>query len=246
MADDAVSRFPHTWTALGTVGHTLSILRETACQAVVFAGTVKRPDFSQLKLDMAGMKLLPRVVNAARGGDDQLLRVLVAYFEEQGYAVIGADDVMEALLAKGGVMGACEPTPDHDRDIARARAVVTALGEHDIGQGAVVANGVVLAVEAVEGTDEMLTRCAGLPGHLRGSDSARAGVLVKMPKPGQERRIDLPVIGVRTVEGAAKAGLAGIAVEAGGALVIDRQAVVAAADKHGLFVLGFSPEERAP
>jgi DUF1009 family protein len=141
------------------------------------------------------------------------------------------------------VWGAHAPSDAHRRDIARAAKVAAATGALDIGQGVVVCDGLVLAVEAQEGTDQMLRRVAELPERLRGTQAARRGVLVKRPKPIQERRIDLPTIGVRTIEGAARAGLSGVAVEAGGALVVRRADVIAAADAAGLFVFGFSPAD---
>ena len=125
-----------------------------------------------------------------------------------------------------------------DKDIDRALAVARAIGQMDIGQGAVVVRGLVLAVEAQEGTDGMLARCAELPAALRGSAGAPIGVLAKAPKPIQERRVDMPTIGVATVMAATRAGLAGIVGEAGALLVIDRAAVIRAADSLGLFVLG--------
>lgn len=243
MADSAITDMPHAWTGLGSVGKTLKLMRQHGCTAIVLAGIVKRPDFSTLKLDLTGVRLLPRVMKAARGGDDQLLSVLVAFFEEQGFAVIGADEVMTALLAPEGILGRYRPGAEDSADIARGIAVVRRLGDLDIGQGAVVCREVVLAVEAVEGTDAMLQRVQDLPDHLRGSVEERRGVFVKLPKPAQERRIDLPTIGVQTIERAAAAGLSGIAVEAGGTLVLDREAVVAAADEAGIFIMGFDPKQ---
>lgn len=239
MADPTIADLPHAWTALGSVGKTLGLMRDHGCEAIVLAGIVKRPDFSKLKLDFTGARLLPRVVNAARGGDDQLLSVLIRFFEEQGFTVVGSDDVMTALLAPEGTLGRNVPSDDDHLDIRHGIDVVRRLGDLDIGQGAVVCHELVLAVEAVEGTDAMLERLLTLPDHLRGSETNRRGVLVKLPKPAQERRIDLPTIGPRTVERAAAAGLAGIAIEAGGALILNREAVISAANEAGLFVIGF-------
>ncbi len=244
LAAPALESFPYDRAALGRVGRILSILKDKGCNAVTMAGVVKRPDFSSLRLDLTGTRLLPRIVSAARGGDDQLLRMLVSYFEEQGFAVEGADDVLESLLSTEGVWGSVQPKDGDLEDLARAATIVTRLGDLDIGQATVVSQGVVLAVEAVEGTDGMLRRCAELPAHLRRRDYGPqstygpGGVLYKGPKPGQERRIDLPTIGVRTVELAGAAGLAGIGTAAGGVLVLDRGAVIEAADRLGLFIMG--------
>ena len=150
---------------------------------------------------------------------------------------------MADLLAPVGVWGAVRPNDAHLADMKRAAAIAAAIGHYDVGQGVVVCDGLALAVEAQEGTDAMVRRVSELPLTVRGSPDARRGVLVKRPKPIQERRIDLPTIGVRTIKGAAAAGLAGVAVEAGGALAVRRAELVAAADSAGLFVYGFTRAE---
>ena len=223
-----------------TFGHTLELLRREGCGEVIMVGHVGRPDFRALLPDWRTVKVLPRIIAAARKGDDALLKAVAAEFEAEGFRLVGVDDVAAALMAPAGPLGAHHPSESDLKDIARARALVTALGPFDVGQGAVLCDGLVLAVEAAEGTDAMLARCATLPQALRGAAGARRGVLVKLPKPGQERKIDLPTIGIPTVAGAAAAGLSGIAIEAGGALILDRAPLVAAADAHGLFVYGFS------
>jgi DUF1009 family protein len=211
-------------------------LRQSDCDAVCFAGIVTRPDFSALKPDLKGMAFLPQALAAAARGDDALLRAIVGFFEKEGFTVIGANDIADELLVEPGLIGAIAPDETARSDAAKALHIAGVTGAEDIGQGAVVCNGLVLAVEAQEGTDQMLARVAGLPAELRGDALDRKGVLAKRPKPGQERRIDLPVIGVSTVEGAAKAGLAGIVIPAGGAMVLGRDAVGRAADAAGLAV----------
>lgn len=245
LADPVLEGHPHSKVGLGTIGRTLTILREQACEAICMAGLIQRPDFSALKLDFAGTRLLPRVLMAARGGDDKIFRFLVTYFEEQGFQVEGPDQVMGHLLAPSGPFGRFHPDAEAEKDLALAWDVATRLGDLDVGQGAVAVRGLVLAVEAAEGTDAMLARCAALPDHMRGTPAARAGVLVKRPKPGQELRIDLPTIGVTTVEGADRAGLAGIGVAAHAALIVDREAVIKAADARGLFITGIDRPARS-
>lgn len=221
---------------LARFGAMVKALHHARCDAVCFAGIVTRPDFSALKPDLKGMALLPKVVAAAARGDDALLRTVVGAFEREGLAVVGADEIAEELKARPGLVGAIGPDDQGRADALKALHVAGVIGAEDIGQGAVVAGGLVLAVEAQEGTDNMLARVAGLPEALRGAPGAGKGVLAKRPKPVQERRVDLPVIGVSTVEGAARAGLAGIAAPAGDALIIGREAVARAADAAGLFV----------
>ncbi len=221
---------------LAKIGSMFKALHDARCDAVCFAGIVARPDFSKLKPDMKGVSLLPKVLSAAARGDDALLRAVIAIFEREGLAVIGADEIAEELKARPGLLGGIGPDDTARADALKALHVAAVIGAEDIGQGAVVARGLVLAVEAQEGTDAMLARVAGLPEALRGAAAARSGVLAKRPKPVQERRIDLPVIGVPTVEAAAKAGLAGIVAPAGGALILGRDSVARAADAAGVFV----------
>ncbi len=230
------------WASFGQVGRVLSLLKREGCGQVLMAGHAKRPDFRALKLDWKAAKLLPRVLSAARSGDDALLSLMVQVFEEEGFAVIGADEVVDNLLMPAGLLTAHRPDAQDIADIERGVDVLAAMGALDIGQGVVICHQLVLAVEAVEGTDAMLDRCRSLPSDVRGRPEARRGVLVKMPKPGQERRVDLPTIGSRTVEKAALAGLSGIAVAAGSTLVIDRETLVARANEKGLFVVGFDPD----
>lgn len=233
-----VARFPGFDAGIAEIGKAVEGLRKAGAKAICFAGNVSRPDFAALAPDLKGLTLLPGAISAARKGDDALLRFIVGAFEKEGFRVEGADQVVADLLLAEGPLGSVAPAAEHLTDVARAIEVAHALGRLDVGQGAVVCDGLVLAVEAQEGTDAMLRRVAELPVALRGSPGRPRGVLAKAPKPIQERRVDLPVIGVRTLEAAADAGLAGVAGEAGALLVLEREAVIAAADRLGLFVWG--------
>ena len=226
-------------------GRALKLLSSHHCDAVCFAGIVKRPDFSKLKPDLRGVSFLPKAVAAAAKGDDALLRALVGLFEDEGYGVVGVDEIAAELVAKAGVMDVADLGDADRQDALKALQIAGLIGSADIGQGAVVADGLVLAVEAQEGTDAMLERVAGLPIELRGGTERRIGVLAKRPKPGQERRVDLPVIGVSTVQGAAHAGLVGIVAPSGGALILGREAVAKAAQEQGLFIW-IVPEQEMP
>lgn len=237
-----LAAYPGAVVGLGEIGGVLSRLKDAGCTDVVFAGIVRRPNFADLKLDLTGAALLPKVLSEARKGDDALLRVLVQEFEKHGFNVIGSDVAHANLLAPAGLIAGPPPGADAMADIEVAARIAAATGTLDIGQGCVVCLGLVLAVEAQEGTDEMLRRCARLPDTIRGTSTARKGVLVKRPKPVQDRRIDLPTIGVSTVELAAAAGLAGIAIEAGGALMLNRPAMERQASALGIFLYGFPPE----
>lgn len=229
-----VAGLPHLWSRFGAAGSILRRLHDEGVGEVVFAGPVKRPSFTELLPDWRTTRFLARVGTRALG-DDGLLRAVVREVEEDGFRVVGLHDLLKDLLTAPGPVGTLRPDEAALNDIAHAAKVARALGDLDVGQGAVVQQGIVLAVEAVEGTDAMLGRCAGL------ARPGPGGVLVKVSKPRQDRRIDLPTMGVTTVERAAAAGLRGIAVEAGGSLLIDRAAVAETADRLGLFVVGIEP-----
>jgi UDP-2,3-diacylglucosamine hydrolase len=239
FCDMDLSRHPHHTVGMGEAGKAIEILKSEGARDIVFCGRVQRPNWSDIKVDWTGMKLLPRLALAGARGDDALLAFIVKEMETYGFRVVGPDQVLGALLARDGVWTRAAPSEADTADISRGREVVGALGKLDIGQGAVVSRNLVLAVEAAEGTDRMLARVGELPAELLGTAAARRGVFVKMSKPGQERRIDLPTVGIETVARCAAAGLAGMAVEAGGALVLDREAMVRAADAAGMFIVGF-------
>ena len=224
-----------TRVGLGAVGKTLMLLHNEGCEEVVLAGPIKRPALKSLRLDLRGARLLPKF--AAANGDNALLSVVVDTLERDGFRVIGAEDLLPQLLAPPGVLGQHPFSNEDQRDIDRGGDVLQALGPYDVGQAVVVEGGHVLGIEAAEGTRALLDRIT----HLK--RTAGRGVLVKLAKPGQERRVDRPAIGESTVREAAKAGLAGIAVEADGAIIIDLPLVVAAADELGLFVVGIVPTE---
>lgn len=240
-ADDAIAEFEHDWISLGEVRRTFELLHEHGCRDVILCGRVARPRFSDMRPDAKGVLLLPKLVNAARKGDDALLRAVVDIFEREGFHAVGIAEAAPELIAQEGACGRFAPSKEDHKDIARAFRVVRALGRLDVGQAACVCGGLVLAVEAAEGTDAMIARIAQLPENIRGTSAAPRGVLVKALKPIQDRRTDLPVIGVETVRNVAAAGLRGIAIEAGNSLIIDRDAVVAMANAAAIFVYGFAP-----
>ena len=238
FADVHLARYPGLDAGMAEFGRILSALKKEGCTAVCFAGTVSRPDFRTLKPDMKGAALMPGIIAAATRGDDALLRKILSVFEGEGYAIEGADDILGGETLPAGALGAVRPTDEQLSDLRKALHVAEKAGELDIGQGAVVCHGLVLAVEAQEGTDAMLSRVAGLPADLRGSVRERKGALGKAPKPIQDMRVDMPVIGARTVEMAAAAGLAGVGGVAGRLILIDRAGLMEAADRLGLFVWG--------
>jgi DUF1009 family protein len=243
-AREEIERFPHTWVKWGEIGKMFGALDKNGCGDLVIIGGVNRPDFSNVKFDLGAIKTLPFILSLGKGGDDHVLSRVVRFFETKGYRVHGAGDVAPELLAGEGVLGDKAPSAEDQADIETAFRVVSALGRLDVGQAAVVARGHVLAVEAAEGTDAMLARCAELR-ELGKTRRDRAGVMVKAPKPGQEERVDLPTIGPETMLKAAAAGLAGVAVAAGRVLLAERAATIEAANQHGLFLVGETLKEQS-
>ena len=238
LSDPVLADFTGADVGLAELGRAIHAMREAACGSVCLAGHVARPDFAQLKPDLRGLAALPGAIAAARRGDDGLLSFLVREFEREGFVVEGADEVAASLTLNTGPLGRLRPKPEHLADITRALLAARAIGALDAGQGAVSCDGLILALEAQEGTDAMLGRVANLPKEIRGDRANRRGVLAKVCKPGQETRVDLPTIGPRTVREASDAGLAGIVGEASRILVLERHEVVALADELGLFIAG--------
>jgi len=228
---ELVDNHPHTWVRLGAAGKTLSVLKEQGAKDIVMAGRIKRPSIAALRPDAWTLKFLAKT-GAGAFGDDGLLSKLIDALEVEGFCVVGAHELLDDLLAPAGILGQIEPDEQAKRDIEKGFTIAHSLGDLDIGQAVVLQDGLVLAVEAIEGTDAMLSRCADLKREGLG------GVLIKAKKPKQENRADLPTIGVRTIENARHAGLRGIAVEANATIIVDLQGVTAKADDLGLFLIG--------
>ncbi len=233
---DAIHHVPHKVIRLGAVGEAIGHLRQAGVHEVVLAGSVRRPSLTSLRPDRLGTRLLAKLGKAFFAGDDALLKIIVEFLEEEGFTVVGADTVLAGLLAPAGVLGKIQPSERDCTDIAKGLIAARQLGALDIGQAVIVENGEVLGTEAMEGTDALIERCARL---RRGMKS---GVLVKAKKPGQETRVDLPAIGPQTVEKIHEAGFAGIAVEAGGSLILERERTIERADALGIFMVGIQHE----
>jgi DUF1009 family protein len=238
-ADPAViGRYVHHWIALGQAGRFFRLAKAENCREVLFIGTVLRPPLTALRLDWHTIKLMPRVIRFFRGGDDKLLSGVAGVAEGGGLRVVGVIDVAPELFVPEGVLGRERPSPRDYGDIDQALKLIATLGPFDVGQAAVVADGHVIAVEAAEGTDHMLSRIAELRRLGRVSAPFGIGVLVKAPKPGQDRRFDLPSIGPRTIELVGRAGLAGLAVTAASTMIAEAETAIAAADREKIFLVG--------
>jgi UDP-2,3-diacylglucosamine hydrolase len=237
--DEGLTRFPLTKADLGKVGAMVRAFRTAGCRQLVIVGSVRRPDLASLWPDLGFILNLPAILRLiTAGGDDGLLTRVVRFFEGKGFEVMAPAAMAPELLAGEGPLGRIAATPAQAGDAAIGFDAVRAMGPYDVGQAVVVTNGRLDAVEGVEGTDRMLARLAA----LRSRAGNRDGVLVKRTKPGQELRIDLPAIGPGTVESAIRAGLAGIAVEAGGVLAAERPELVRRTDDGGIFVQGWKIE----
>jgi DUF1009 family protein len=236
FADPAVlAPWPHEVIRILAAGRILAALRAHGCRDLVLIGPVRRPSLFGLRPDAEGARILARIGRAAFAGDDGLLAAVVKVFGEEGFRVLGAQEILAEAVGPAGLLTRAAPDALAMADIRRCVAVLGAMGTVDVGQGCVVQQGIVLAVEAAEGTDAMLARCGAL------ARPGPGGVLVKLVKRGQDRRTDLPTIGPGTMAAAAAAGLRGVAFEAGGTIVADRGAAIVAADAAGLFLLGLDP-----
>ncbi len=231
---ETVENAPHVWINLGAIGAAMEQLKRAGVEELVLAGKINRPSIKSLRPDAMGAKLIAKLGFSLFGGDAAIFKVIVAFLEENGFRIIGSDEIMQDMVAPEGPLGQNLPDRQAQKDIELGARVVRAIGTFDVGQGVIVKNGLVLGIEAVEGTDALIERCAAIKGEGRG------GVLVKARKPIQEDRVDLPTIGEQTIELVHRAGFTGVAVEAKHSLIVNRREVVRMADALGLFVIGFS------
>jgi UDP-2,3-diacylglucosamine hydrolase len=233
-----LAAYAHHWVAVGQAGRLMRLLRAEKCRDVVFIGALVRPALSEIRLDLGTLRVIPRIAAALRGGDDHLLSGVAGIFEDHGFHLVGVQDVAPDVLMPEGPLGRSAPDSDASADIERGLAALRAMSPFDIGQALVVIDGHIVAVEDVEGTDGLLARVARLRDQGRIRARSGRGVLVKAAKAGQDLRFDLPTFGPKTVEGAAAAGLRGIAIAAGKAIVAEPQKIVELAEKAGVFVVG--------
>lgn len=237
---ERVSHFSHHWIAVGQIGKVTRLLRAENCRDLVFIGTLVRPALSEIRLDWGTIRVMGHVFAAFRGGDDHLLSGIGRILERDGFRMVGIKDIAPDLLMPAGCLTRKTPDQSAAGDIAKGLDVLRALSPFDVGQAVVVIDGHVVGVEGIEGTDALLARIAQLRAKGRIRAKAPRGVLVKAPKHGQDLRYDLPTLGPQTIENAAAAGLAGLAVVAGNTLVAEPQALVGEADTSNLFVVGLS------
>lgn len=233
----AYSGQSHVTLRWGLAAQMLSWLKQQGVREVVLAGNVARPSLLSLRPDAASMKLLGRIGRAAFNGDDSILRAVMKVLAEEGFEVIGAQALLTGLLPQAALLAGPMPDDIARTDITRGIAVCHALGTVDVGQSVVVQQGLVLGLEAIEGTDALILRAGAL------KREGSAPILVKTPKPSQSHLVDLPTIGPKTVENARTAGLRGLAFQAGGTILLERETTIAAAEAAGIFLLAFDPAD---
>ncbi|SMP23783.1 LpxI family protein [Shimia sagamensis] len=222
--------FSHRFEKMGGL---FEALKDGGVTRLVMAGGLGRPPLNPAEFDAGMMAIAPRLMPALQGGDDAILRLIIAVFEEQGFEVVGAHELLDGLTAEEGLLAGPEPSKQAMQDASRAADILLALSPLDVGQGAVVAAGLALGIETLQGTDAMLRFVSETPDHLRRGK----GVFLKAPKRGQDLRVDMPAIGPDTVRAAAKAGVEGVVVAAGRVVVLGRSQTLAALEDTGLFLL---------
>jgi UDP-2,3-diacylglucosamine hydrolase len=238
-ADPGIAAFRHEWVGWGELGRLEGLLKAHGGRDLVLVGSVrKRPDFKGMRLDLATMRSIKDILAIVLGGDNDVLSGAIRFFEKRGQRIVGAHEIATDLVTSPGALGKRKPGRRHAADVERAMQAARAIGALDAGQAAVVVDGRVVALEAAEGTDAMLERVQSIraSGRVRWDDLS--GVLAKCPKPQQDLRVDMPAIGLKTIEAAISAGLAGIAVAAGQVMILDRAEIISRADAAGLFVVG--------
>jgi DUF1009 family protein len=241
-----VAAYPHHWTWAGQFGRFQRIAAKEGCRDVAFIGSIVRPSLWHLRPDLGALRLMPQLVHMFRGGDDHLQSGIGRLFEQHGFRLLGPKEIAPELAMPHGAIGGRSPSERDRADIARGLALLNATSPFDIGQAVVVANNQVLVVEGPEGTDQALARVTELRRNRRINTPMGSGVLVKAPKVGQDHRIDLPVIGPPTIEAAAAAGLAGVAVVAGSTIVAEPERIAGAADRAKIFVVGVNADGTDP
>ena len=235
-SEEALEEVPHIFARMGEIGKIQKAFKQHNVHEIVLAGNIKRPSLKELAPDFEGVKILAKLA-IKKMGDDSLFRAVISVIEERGFKLVGIEDVVPEMMFSDGLYGKVKPSKEDMDDIKRGIEVAKALGKVDVGQAVVVQEGMVLAVEAIEGTDMMLSRAANV------KTAGKAPVMVKIKKPGQETRTDMPAIGLQTIEQLKKYGIKGIAVEANGILLIERERVIEMANNANIFIIGIEIPE---
>lgn len=221
----------HLLVPIGRAGRIIKWLKENGITDLVLSGALKRPEWAKLKVDPRGLMFVAKVALRSLG-DDGLLRAIRRELESDGFSLRGIHEFMPELLAPEGVLGNVEPLPEDLESIQLGYNAAKEHGRQDKGQSVIVQQDTVLALEGAEGTAALMESAAKI------KSTGRGPILVKVCKPQQDHALDLPTIGIQTVEAAREGGYAGIAVESGLTLIIDLANVVLLCDRYGLFIVG--------
>lgn len=232
-----VEGISHLWVTLGAIAEPLAYLKEVGATELVFAGALTRPSLRHIKFDKMAAQWIAKIGRKAFG-DDGLLSGILERFEEEGFQIVSVQSILHNLQVASGVFGRHSPSKRDEGDIERGIAVLQALGPLDVGQALVVEDGVILSIEGAEGTDAMINRTKAL------QKTPEGGVLIKIAKPQQSHRVDLPTIGPETARKASQAGFRGIVIEANATLVLEKQAVIEICNQAGMFFLGVDPGKK--
>ncbi|MFT6106557.1 MAG: DUF1009 family protein [Rickettsiales bacterium] len=225
--------FDHEIIGFGEISKILRILENNQIQELVFAGGVTKPSMSGIKVDKKGAVLISKILGNKLFGDNNLLSTIINFFEKEGFKVLGADQIIDDLVAKKGILGKIKPNDEALKDIEIGQEALKTMSDLDIGQAIIVQQKQIVGVEAIEGTDALITRCKDLK-----FEKGEKPVLVKIKKQNQSTKIDLPAFGVQTVENLAKSGFGGVAIQAGFCLIINQKEVIRLADEKGIFIVG--------
>ncbi len=221
--------------SIGQLGKAISILRKNKCKKVIFAGRVSRPNFSKIKLDFKFLYNLPKIIRSSKKGDAALIKEFLKIFKKEGFKILNSTYFNPELVLKKGNYTKAQPNSSNKSDIIKAKNIISDLGRHDIGQGAIVRKGYVITIEGPEGTDPMLNRADKLIKRLS-NENDRHGILLKFPKSKQDLRTDLPTIGIKTIRKCSKIGLKGIVLKAGKNIFLDKEKSINLANKKNMFI----------
>ena len=222
---------PDYIVSLSKMGRAVKYVKNIGIKHILMVGGVKRPSLKNIIPDLWTAKFLT-TISSKVSGDNSVLSKLTKALEREGFIIVAPEEVLPNLICPKGTLGKVKPNQQNNEDISTGYKIAKIIGANDIGQSIIIENGLVIAVEAAEGTDRMIKRSLNL------KKEKKAGVLIKVIKPMQDKRIDRPVIGIDTIKAVKKAGLDGIALESNEILILNYSDVILYADEEGLFVEG--------
>lgn len=215
--------------SIGQFGKIIKILKDNKCKKVLFAGKVKKPNFSNIRLDIKGIYYIPRIIKSSNLGDAAILKEIIKILKHERINTISSLTFNPELTLKKGSYSRVKPNKEDKIDINKAITTLSRLGKYNFSQGVVIRNRKVVAIEGRGGTQKMLKRC-------KSKQSRNKGVLVKFPKKKQDIRIDLPTIGLKTLIQCKLAGLKGIVLKSKRNVFLERKKCINFANKNKMFI----------